>query len=885
MKLLQSLRSYLPALFRRSQVNAEMDDEMLSHIELRADDLERLGMSRGEAQRQARIEFGGYQRVKEECHESAGGTFLESLAKDIRYSVRMLRKSPGFTVVAVGTLALAIGANAVVFAALNAVILRPLNVPHAESLYSIHRVGDNAAAQSYPDYLDYRDRSRSFEGLMAYGIQQAALDTSGDPARVWLFSVSGNYFDALGIQPSMGRVFHSSDEHGVNSAPYIVLSQAYWHTHFHDDPGIVGRVVQLNKHPFTIIGVAPQGFHGTLLFATPDLFLPMVNQQQVDGANTLNERGNLSIFMMMGHLKPGVTPAAAASELQSISGVLEKTYPKDHRYAELVLARPGLYGDYMGRPVRAFLAALMLLAGLILLGACANLGSLFASRAADRSREVALRLALGATRARVLRQLFTEALLISLCGGAFGLWGSIVLLRWMSAWQPFPQFPLNVPVSPDANVYIVALLLALASGFLFGVVPVRQVLRTSPYEIVKAGASNMHRRPITGRDLLVILQVAICAVLVTSSIVAVRGLLHSIHGNFGFDPKNVLLVNASLEMAGYSANTVPAMQKRILDSVAGIAGVESVGMADWVPLSNGDTSDENVFADGTTDLRPANSAANSVVIKVSPEYFQASGTALLSGRPFSWHDDERAPRVAVVDREFARKVLGSESAAVGRHYKLRDGTRVEVVGLVEDGKYATLTEPARAVMFLPVRQSPSIRLSLIVRSPNDPQQLTAAIKDKLHELDPGLPCYIQTWDEALNLPLFPSRVAVVALGILGIMGAMLSITGIFGMAAYSVSKRLKELGIRIALGAKRQEVLAAALGRPLKLLGFGSAAGLLLGMLASRVLASIVYQATPRDPLVLAGAVLTMLLLGLFATWIPAQRALSVDPLRLLREE
>ena len=885
MKLLDSFRSYLNALFRRSQVNAEMDDEMHSHIHLRADDLERAGMARAEAERQARIEFGGYERVKEECHQAAGGTFLESVAKDVRYAIRMLRKSPAFTLVAVGTLALTIGANAVVFAALNAVILRPLAVPHPDRLYSVHRASDNAAAQSYPDYLDYRDRNRSFDGLMAYSILQAALDNGGDPTRVWLFSVSGNYFDALGIQPHLGRVFHGGDEHGINSAPYIVLSHAYWHTHFHDDPSVVGRVVQLNKHPFTIVGVAPPGFHGTLLFATPDLFIPMVNQPQIEGTNTLDQRANHNIFMMLGQLKPGVTPAAAASELDAISTYLEKTYPADHRSSKLVLGRPGLYGDYMGRPVRAFLGALMLLAGLILLAACANLGSLFASRAADRSREVALRLALGATRARVLRQLFVEAILISLMGGAVGLWSSLVLLRWLSNWQPFPQFPINVPATPDANVYAVALLLAIASGFLFGAVPVRQVLRTSPYEIVKVGGTKTHGRRMTLRDLLVALQVAICAVLVTSSLVAVRGLLHSMHGNFGFVPQHVMLADASLDMAGYSAATMPAMQKRILDSVAAIPGVDAVGLADWVPLINGDSSDQNVFSDTTADLRPANAAATAVTVKVSPGYFEASGTALLSGRVFTWHDDEAAPRVAIVNQEFARKVVGSANGAVGRYFKLRDGTRAQVIGVVENGKYSTLTEPAQTAVFLPVRQSPASSVWLVVRSGNDPQQLGAAIKASLHELDPGLPVYLETWETALNLPLFPSRVAVVALGVLGAMGALLSITGIFGMAAYSVSKRLKELGIRIALGAKRQEVLQAALGRPVKLLAFGSALGLLLGVLASRVLGSIVYQATPRDPLVLAGAVLSMMLLGLFATWIPAQRALSVDPLRLLREE
>jgi choline dehydrogenase-like flavoprotein len=277
MKFLDSLRFRMATIFQRSQMNDEMVEEIRSHIQHRADDLERSGVSRADAERQAHIEFGSYQAVREDCQKAAGGTFVESLFMDARYSLRVLRKSPGFTTTAVLTLALAIGANAVVFAALNAMVLRPLNVPRAESLYSIHRVSDNSAGQSYPDYIDLRDRNRSFEDLAAYNIVLAGLDTGDNPTRAWAFTVSGNYFDTLGIQPYLGRFFHASDEHGENSAPYIVLSHAYWHIHFQDDPSVVGRVVKVNKHPFTIVGVAPPAFQETLLFANPDFFLPMVN--------------------------------------------------------------------------------------------------------------------------------------------------------------------------------------------------------------------------------------------------------------------------------------------------------------------------------------------------------------------------------------------------------------------------------------------------------------------------------------------------------------------------------------------------------------------------------------------------------------------------------
>jgi predicted permease len=884
MKLLDSLRFRIATLFRRSQMNAEMEDELHAHMQHRADDLERSGLPRAEAERSARIEFGGYSSVKEECNEAAGGTFLESVFQDLRFAFRMLRKSPGFTVVAVATLALAIGANAVVFAILNSLILRPLDVPQAQSLYGIERGKDKDVTESYPDYLDLRDRNRSFDDLAAYNVASVGIDTGNNPSGAWLLEVTGNYFDALAIQPYLGRFFHSADERGPNSAPYIVLTYAYWHAHFQDDRGVVGRVVQLNKHPFTILGVAPVEFRGTISFVFPDFWVPIVNQEQIEGTNWLNERGNRGLLMVLGHLKTGVTPAQAVSDLNSVGTYLEKTYPKDDGHMTFFLMRPGLTGDWLGGPMRAFLTGLMLLAGLILLAACANLGSLFAARASDRSREIALRLALGSRPMRILRQLFTEAVLISLIGGAIGLWGSILLLRGLTVWRPLPTAPISLPVHADANVYGVALLLSLASGFLFGAVPVRQVLHTDPYQVIKSGSTGTVGRRITVRDLLLVVQIAICAVLVTSSLVAVRGLMRSLHSNFGFEPQNAMLVETALSMAGYSGDDALTMQKRMIDALKAIPGVQSVGSVDRLPLYYG-ANDSNVFTDKTSDLRPSNAAADAMMYKISPEYFDAAHTILLAGRVFTWHDDKNSPRVAVINREFARKIFGSAAIAVGSYFKMRDGTRTQVVGIVEDGKYASLAEDPQPAMFLPVLQWPRSEMSLVVRSNRDPQQLAAAIKSTVQELDAGLPFTIRTWSQELESALFPSRMATLSLGVLGVMGAVLSITGIFGMAAYSVSKRLKELGIRMALGARPREVLHTALGRAFKLLAIGSAAGLLLGILASRVLAFIVYQATPRDPLVLGGVVLAMALLGLLAAWIPAQRALSVDPMILLREE
>ncbi len=805
------------------------------------------------------------------------------MMSDLRICLRQLRKSPGFAITAILTLALGIGANAVVFSVLNAIVLKPVKVPNAQNLYMVQR--DKYPSQSYPDYLDLRDRNRTFESLITYNIiGPVGVDTGGNPSTAWPYLASGNYFDALGIQPYLGRFYHASDEQGTNSAPYVVLSYGYWHEHFHDDTGVVGRVVGINKHQFTILGVAPPAFRGTELFFAPAMWIPAVEQPTIEGYDQLQQRGNHSGFVV-GRVRSGVTPAQAAADLNSVGASLAKTYPVDDEGVKFTLAHPGLVGDMLGGPARAFMAGLMLLAGLILLAACANLGSLFAARTADRAKETALRLALGSRRGAILRQMLTEAVLVSLAGGALGLAGGIGILHVLSAWQPIPDTPINVPVNPDAGTFFVALVLALASGLLFGIVPVRQVMRSDPWQVIRTGAAGVVRlRRFTLRDVLLAVQIAICAVLVTSSLVAVRGLAQSMQSNFGFDPENVMLVETELHMAGYSEDRAAKMQQQMLEAARAIPGVTADGYADHLALGLGG-GDSYVFTDSTTDYRPVNMAADAMNYHVSPDYMAAAGTRLLAGRDLTMADDSKAPDVALVNRQFAIKIFGSVNKAVGGHFKFYGGRRAEVVGVVEDGKYRTLTEDQQPAMFFSFLQQKSSGTVLLVRSKRDPEDIFKALETGMRRLDPGLPFVVRPWSQEMGSALFAARVASVALGVLGMLGAMLAVTGIFGLASYTVSKRLREIGIRIALGARKLEVLRAALGRAFVLLSVGSVAGLALGLLATKVLSYIVYQASPNDPLVLGGVVFTMLLLGLAAAWMPAQKALAVNPTILMREE
>jgi predicted permease len=400
------------------------------------------------------------------------------------------------------------------------------------------------------------------------------------------------------------------------------------------------------------------------LFGSPQFFMPIVNQEQIDGMDLLHARDNVQgIFEMVGRLKPGVSVAQGAADLKNVAAYLEKTYPKEVPHRDYSLAHPGLY--VFSGPAKAFLAGLMLLAGLILLAACANLGSLFAARAADRGREVALRLALGSSRMRIMRQLLMEAALVSFAGGVAGLATSVVLLQRLSVWKPFPSAPIQIPVTPDAKVYVIAVALALVSGLLFGLVPVRQVMRANPYEVVKAGSTGRTGRGITVRDGLLALQIAICGVLVTASLVAARGLVRSLHSHFGFEPRNAMIVDVDLTSAGYKGDRALAMEKRLVEAMQAIPGVQAAGLAtSYPPLIYAAASSTHVFHDEARDLRTDNAAAVPYRYNVSPGYIGAAETALLAGRDLSWHDDANAPRVALVNEQLARKLFGGRRGAI-----------------------------------------------------------------------------------------------------------------------------------------------------------------------------------------------------------------------------
>jgi predicted permease len=867
----------------RSKLEQEIDAEIESHIEMRIADNLAAGMSPEAARRDALIRFGNRTTTRERVTEEDSGMLWDSLARDVLYAVRQLRRTPAFTITALITLILAIGANVIVFSVLNALVLRPLDVPQSASLYNVVHKQQGYDNHSYPDYLDFKTKNSTFRDMAVYRIQSGGLTAGTAAYQCWFYRVSGNYFDMLGVQPAQGRLFHANDEHGPQSAPYIVLSDDFWRDRFASDPAIVGATVHINKHPFTVIGVAPATFHGTDVFLWPAFWMPIVNTPDDEGTEFLSHRFMHNLWIL-GALAPGVTPGQATDNLNTIAQEMARLDPAADDGLSARLVKPGLMGDTLGGPARAFITGIMLLATLVLLAACANLASLFAARTADRSREVAIRLAIGSSRWHVLRQLLCEALLISVLGGILGTFFTFALLRGLTHWQPFPEFPIRVAVTPDANVYFVALLLSLASGLLWGFVPLRQIWSADFTQAMKTGSTGavvFHRYSL--RDLLLGAQIALCTLLVTASFVALRGMQRSLHAPLGFQPQQALLAQTDLHMGGHIDKSAPAIQKQMIDATRQIPGVAAVGIINETPLGTGGSSTP-VYREGTSDFRQSNRVFDAKYFSISPGYLEAAGTSLLSGRDFIWHDDEKAPLIAIINQTFAREMFGNDSG-LGRSFLIGQAQPCEVVGIVEDGKYESLTEEPRAAMFFPLQQFPDSDTSLVVRSQLPPSDIVPALRKALAQIDPSLPFVIHAWPDALAFVQFPARIATASIGVMGLFAALLAVTGVFGMAMYSVSKRFKEFGIRVALGAQSIQLMRTALARPIVILLSGSAAGLILGALASKLLAFVVYQATPYDPVVLIGVMLTMSVLGVLATWIPAQRTLRIHHSTLLREE
>ena len=868
-------------LFHRREFDADLEDELRFHLEMKQAEYRECGTPAEEARAMALRQVGNTTLLKERSRQMWIWGWLEAAAQDTRHTFRMMRRSAGFALTAVVSLALGLGVNTVVFGVLDALLLKPLPIAQPERVYFVN--DSRFPSASYPNYRDLRDRNSTFDSLFAYRINPMSLAIGKQSAqRIWGYLATGNYFQSLGIQPAIGRFFTPAEDRQPGANPFAVLSYACWQDRFGGSANVVGKEIRINNFKYTVLGVAPRGFHGTEVFYWPEIWVPMTMEPRIEAWNWLESRPTANMFVS-GRLKPGVSAAQAEANLNSLAAALGRVYNIDEGM-HVTLSRAGLVGSMGREPARAFGTGVMSLAILVLLAACANLAGLLAARTADRSRELALRVSIGAGRGRIARQLLTESLWISLIGGVAGFGIAGVLLRLASQWHAPLDFPIQFNVNPDWRVFGFAFTAALLTGLLFGIAPARRAWIVDPAADLKSQSGSLSGRRWSARDILLPIQVALCCLLLTASLVAVRGWMHSMETPLGFRPDGAAVVGYDLGPAGYSLGNALQFQMRAADAVAGLPGVESVAYASSVPLST-DQSRNAVYTESTTDFRPVN-AQYAGWYGVSPGYFRTAGTRLISGREFTPQDLYARPLVAVVNRALARRLVGTENA-VGRRFRLGSGSEIaEIVGVAEDGKYQSLTERPQLAYFVPLLQRYSPSIVLIARSSRNEIELAAEMRGTLTNLDPNLPIYgVGSLRQMLGFVYLPMHAAAIALGAFGLLAIMLSVTGIYGLAAYTVSRRTREIGIRMAIGARPAQVLRLIFGRTGVLVSLGAAIGLILGTAAAKVLAGIIYQASSRDPVVLIAGVFLIAFIGLVAVYGPARRALRIDPVQALRAD
>ncbi len=810
---------------------------------------------------------------------------MASFFDDLRLIIRRLQRSPGFLFTATVTLALAIAANVIVAGVANGLIFHRLPVPASEQLVQVQNPSGGLAF-SYPNYRDLRDRSTGiFSAVSLARFTRTAVSIGNDSQPIWAFAVSGNYFPMLELQPQIGRLFSPSDDLSAGGSRTIVLSDAFWRTRFQADPKIVGKHLLVRGTPFVVIGVAPQNFRGTEQFIQPEAWLTFHDSPLIDGYDEFEQR-NSSSSWVFARLRPQVTRAQADVDLHRISQQMEHDFPKEDRGTAWQTAPVGLLGNLLAAPVRAFISGVALLSLLVLLAACANLGVLFSSRTLDRARELGVRLALGSSRTRILRQLAIEALLIAALGGSAAAGLGSWILHVLSRWSPPTELPIQFMVEADARVYAAAALLAGLTGLLFALLPARRIWRTDPNHTLRgAGTTNVTADRDIFRSTLLVLQIALCCLLVTAAATAFRGLQRTFSLQLGLKPQGLSLLTTDTTLAGHSDAERDVFDQRLLAVARSIPGVIGAAYSDTYPL-NIDTSTNDVYPVGTTTFDKAHVLTDADCFDVSPDWFATVGAPLTAGREFTPADTKGAPEVAIVNQTLARQLFGDHNP-IGRSFPAGSGRQVTVVGVVTDGKYATLTEDQQSAVFRPILQRHANTTTvLFTRSDRPGEDVAAALRKSVAAVDSRLPVInASSMTDALGLVTFPARAATTALGTVGLLAAMLALTGIFGVASYSVSRRMRELGIRVALGAQASSVLKAALGRTLILLGIGSSIGLALGLASTRLLASIVYHATAADALVLLVAVATMIGLGAIASIVPARKVLRIEPSLILRQE
>ncbi len=877
----------LRSLFNHRRVESDLADEMHDHLQQEIDNNIRSGMSPAEAESAARRLTGSLTLYKEECRDTRATALLENFGRDLRYALNMLRHTPLFTAAAVLTLALGIGANTTVFTFVDNVLLRSLPLPDPQQLVFLNR--GNASNVSYPNYATLRDQNRVFSGLIAARVNIVNLSLRArENFLVWGYEATGNYFETLGIGPQLGRFFTPAEDDVPGAHPVLVLSNRYWHSHFAADPRVVGQTVKLNGYPFTIIGVAPATFTGTELILSCDFWVPMSMELQIEPGNDWYHSRFAQNIWAMGRLKPGVSIAQAEANLDQIQRQIARTFPDENDpNTRFHLSRPGLIGNALRKPISGFAGVLTVLAALVLLLACINLAGMLLARASDRHREIAIRLALGAGKFRLLRQLLTESILLSVIGGALGFVVAVAACRLFSSWHPDLGFPMDVALQPDLPVLCFTLALAIAATLIFGLAPALQALQPDIIPSLKDHPVSARLRRFTTRDLLVIGQIALSVVLVICSALVVRSLQHALSLNLGYNPDRAVSVSFDQRLKGYTPDGSRRFSAALLQKASAIPGFEAVGLTSNMPLRV-DHGNNGVISRVDRPIPKVADRRGATIYAISPGYLRAAGTRLLAGRDFASHDRANTSPVAIVNQALANLLFANEDP-LGKHLRLSldpADKGFEIVGIVETGKYEYLGEDPHPAVFRPIAQAGIDWTTLVARTSLPASVAIDLLRKTILDLNPELSLSnAGSLKAQLALPLFPARVAAAVLGLFGALAMLLAATGLFALMAYTVSRRKREIGIRMALGARSSQVLSSVFGRTLLLCAAGLSMGVILTLLAARLLSVVLYGVSPRDPATYASALLLMMLVASLAAWHPAARAIHIDPAHTLRED
>src|SRR5450432_2661139 len=811
---------------------------------------------------------------------------MGALRQDIRYGWRQLLKHPGFTTLAILSMALGIGANTAIFSLVDTILLRPLPVRKPSQLIAVDgqlHNGTDFTLQSYLNYKDYRDRNTVFSSLVAYRFVVASLSHNGVNERVWGFDVSGNYFDVLGVKPALGRGFLPEEDQTPGSHPVVILSQACWQKRFAGDPSIIGQTILLNTHRFTIVGVAPAGFVGTEVAYAPEFWVPLIRAKEIEPGSTWLESRESDNLFVIGRLKSGITIAQAKAQLDFVTAQLAKEHPKENAGRRVLLMPPGLFIPNIRNSIFALSGLLAAVGALVLLLACVNLANLLLARITERRKEIGIRLAVGASRARLVRQLLTESVMLSGLGGGVGL----LLASWTNHFVSSIKLPTDIALLFDLRIdwRVLAFTLALSilTGMVFSLIPALQSSRAELVPALKDETSMAGFRRSRLRNALVVAQVALSLVLLISAGLIVRSLQAAQRMRPGFDPQNAVALSFDVGLQGYDDAKGRAFYQRVMQGARALPGVRSVAATDVLPLSL-DYSSNTIYIEGQP-VRSKSDLPLAIPYSVSPGFFATMGMDL-RGRDFLPNEDKKDSRVALVNETFARRFFPGQDA-IGKRYNHSGPNDPfwEIVGVVPDGKYNTLGEEPKAVVYRPLRYFDS-QFTLVSRTESDPRTTLAALRRVVRELDPTLPIYdAKTLTEHMNIPLFPAKMAAGVLTGFGVLALLLAAVGIYGVMSCVVAGRTREIGLRMALGAQGADVLRLILRQGLLLAAIGTIIGLAAGLGGGRLLKTLLYGVSAADPMTFTAVTLLLGLVTFLACWLPAHRATQVDPIIALRTE